>query len=1214
MNDSITNNDSQLKPKNNQNIFELLLRFFLGSVLLLVVLFALGLGLTRLWFGPQLENILVDSQKLNNWLPNVVVEKKIKVEINTAKIDWSEWLTPSLVLKNISIKNGIDQEIIWLSRVESSLGFRSFVSFLQSKPILGDVNIDKATVFVEKNQLNKESNFTLAGLAFIFSGRGKEVSIFDFSPNQIQINQIKISYDKKGLNAGGASEFLNFGSVKIQNKPNQLKILFEELNTNSLLSIASITGHLPDTNVKLQGSVKSLIFKLPKNLSEESMKRDDLFDSIAVEAQFEDLGVTKIETDKGFLGLNGSFLFNSSGINFSFFSNSAEFFLPGTSSGSSLRFSDVTGRVGFDSSSLKKILMGEYTELSIKVHELNLSNSDIKIKSRGMWTIDSQGNENADLKGEVAIDNVEAISDYLPKKMSQKARNWFKRGFKYADDVNGSFLYKGPIKNISNLSSNKKGKFIANLNVKNMDLLFSSKWPLIRKINAEIEFKNEHFRLVNASGFLADSKLVSVHGEIPNIFSKTPELALSGEVSGLLENFIYVSNNSPIKKWLWNVTENAFGEGDVGLDLSLKLDLKKIKNSKVLGILKFDNNSLILKENFIPLKKIRGEINFSEKSLSRLNIESEILGGKVNFTSSNSSSFKRGIDLNAEGILQGKGFEDWINKTFEIALEKKVVGSSEYQAGIRLFEGSVNIAINTDLRGLLLDLPKPIFKDHENSWELKANFLYRPNLNNKTWQRIWDIRASNGLIFLLDEIKEDLTKLANKTSTRKKFAILFDDKNSDGFQDEVFKEFSSDTHNKILVNNSTFDLKNWIVFVSQSKNSSKANFFKNLKNNSLKFELGTNDLKIGNYSFTNFYAQSIASVNGFSGIFKSLETTGVFNWNPSIKEIKVHLSHYHQKDEEKNNDLAKSKLTNIDFFTDGKDWPSINLFVDEFKSFNFEGKLALSADYLTAQKVWSIEKIEIFSEMTRLEASGFWNKPISKNKSQALADNEAFNETITELDFRIETKNGANVLEDLGYSGLLADSGGIVSGQLKWMGSPLDFNVKNTIGDVSLDIQKGKFLKVEPGLARLIGVLNLQSLPRRIKLDFQDIFSEGFSFDKLRGNVAIDKGIANTSNLRVIGTQASIFLEGNVNLLNQTQDMRVLVLPELNAGLASLGYVLVNPAVGLGSFLAQYILRDPLRKILAYEYKLKGSWNSPVVEVIPQKNTSKDEPSIYQNP
>ena len=76
--------------------------------------------------------------------------------------------------------------------------------------------------------------------------------------------------------------------------------------------------------------------------------------------------------------------------------------------------------------------------------------------------------------------------------------------------------------------------------------------------------------------------------------------------------------------------------------------------------------------------------------------------------------------------------------------------------------------------------------------------------------------------------------------------------------------------------------------------------------------------------------------------------------------------------------------------------------------------------------------------------------------------------------------------------------------------------------------------------------------------------------------------------------------------------MRVLVLPEINAGLASLGYVLVNPAVGLGSFLAQYILRDPLRKILAYEYRLKGSWDEPLVEQIKQRSRY-NESSIYTN-
>jgi uncharacterized protein YhdP len=100
----------------------------------------------------------------------------------------------------------------------------------------------------------------------------------------------------------------------------------------------------------------------------------------------------------------------------------------------------------------------------------------------------------------------------------------------------------------------------------------------------------------------------------------------------------------------------------------------------------------------------------------------------------------------------------------------------------------------------------------------------------------------------------------------------------------------------------------------------------------------------------------------------------------------------------------------------------------------------------------------------------------------------------------------------------------------------------------------------------------------------------------MRGDVRLAGGIAETNNLRVLGTQATVFTEGNVNLIKKTQRIRVLVLPNFNAGLASLGYVLVNPAIGLGSFLAQYIMRDPLRKILAFEYKISGDLLNPEVE------------------
>jgi uncharacterized protein YhdP len=106
--------------------------------------------------------------------------------------------------------------------------------------------------------------------------------------------------------------------------------------------------------------------------------------------------------------------------------------------------------------------------------------------------------------------------------------------------------------------------------------------------------------------------------------------------------------------------------------------------------------------------------------------------------------------------------------------------------------------------------------------------------------------------------------------------------------------------------------------------------------------------------------------------------------------------------------------------------------------------------------------------------------------------------------------------------------------------------------------------------------------------------------------VAFGNGQAVTTNLRIVGVQASVFIDGQADLLAETQNTRVLVLPELNAGLASLGYALVNPAIGLGSFLAQYVLRDPLRKILAYEYQLSGPWADPMVKEVSRRDASRE--------
>ena len=125
-------------------------------------------------------------------------------------------------------------------------------------------------------------------------------------------------------------------------------------------------------------------------------------------------------------------------------------------------------------------------------------------------------------------------------------------------------------------------------------------------------------------------------------------------------------------------------------------------------------------------------------------------------------------------------------------------------------------------------------------------------------------------------------------------------------------------------------------------------------------------------------------------------------------------------------------------------------------------------------------------------------------------------------------------------------------------------------------------------------------MPRRLTLDFRDVFSEGFAFDFFRGDIAIEQGIANTNNLQMKGVNAAILMEGSAHIAHETQDIKVVVVPELNAGTASLIASVVNPALGLGSFLAQLFLRRPLMEAATQEFHIDGSWADPKITKVPR--------------
>jgi uncharacterized protein YhdP len=181
-----------------------------------------------------------------------------------------------------------------------------------------------------------------------------------------------------------------------------------------------------------------------------------------------------------------------------------------------------------------------------------------------------------------------------------------------------------------------------------------------------------------------------------------------------------------------------------------------------------------------------------------------------------------------------------------------------------------------------------------------------------------------------------------------------------------------------------------------------------------------------------------------------------------------------------------------------------------------------------------------------------------------------------------------------------------ISGQLEWPGAPSDFEPDVLSGTLDIDVGAGQFTKIDPGIGKLLGVLSLQALPRRLTLDFRDVFSEGFAFDTIAGKTRITKGVMATDDLRLAGPAARVDISGEADLAKETQRLNVRVLPSLSstfsAGTAGAAMLLLaaNPlvaaAVGAGAFLAQKVMKDPLEQMFAYDYRISGSWSDPVVE------------------
>ena len=202
----------------------------------------------------------------------------------------------------------------------------------------------------------------------------------------------------------------------------------------------------------------------------------------------------------------------------------------------------------------------------------------------------------------------------------------------------------------------------------------------------------------------------------------------------------------------------------------------------------------------------------------------------------------------------------------------------------------------------------------------------------------------------------------------------------------------------------------------------------------------------------------------------------------------------------------------------------------------------------------------------------------------------------TRFDLKGRSAEVGKLLRQLGLATAIDKAPLEASLSIGWAGAPYAPGLEGLDGRLEFQFGAGTLLDVEPGVGRILGILNLGALRRRLTLDFRDLFEKGSSFDSIEGLVVLDGRVARTERFTIDAPAAEVKIQGETDLVSRQLDQLVTVIPDLSSSLLVAGTVAGGPLVGAAVLIADQVIGKQVDKLSQYQYRVRGPWENPVFE------------------
>jgi uncharacterized protein YhdP len=806
------------------------------------------------------------------------------------------------------------------------------------------------------------------------------------------------------------------------------------------------------------------------------------------------------------------------------------------------------------------------------------------------------------VQSQFTLADIAKAKAYIPTKAIRPATTrWLKNALVSGEARNGELIMFGHVGDFP--YANNEGVFKFGFDLKDASLSFLPTWPNAEKLQGRFEMNGTSMAGQASDGYIDALRLSKLDVQIDDF--RNPYLSVKSTGASNLAELVNFANTGPLKRVLRPALQDVKATGRSQMDLSVEMPLRRktsvnsvaaansnttqtaskpitskprrIPGLKVNGSIFLNNNTIKLGRAKLDLNEVNGAYGFTHNSLRVNNLQAKLFGrpiridGKTTGTGAN-----RVAELTLAGAIRAKDMLD----NYGIPLTGFVDGESQWTVNTRIpmnasrmSRDGLNIAASSSLVGTHLDLPKPLNKPRAFARSMELSATLKPTQT----ERLWSVKYDKKLHSLIRVNNGRMKSLAANFGQAAANSDLKDGIQIDGVVAELQLDEWVKAINQLIKDLEPAETQRPVMPISAELNV--ASFIGGVQS------IGSGQLRANtDNDFINLLIQN-ELVNGTLRYPRK-------HWI-SETAVQVRLKHIDKKLVDALNSGPRSDQQKL---LDPRTLPPITARIDKVR-WNLLSLSDLTLRTSPSVSGLNIDTIGFAYPNAQLIGTGYWRM---RDPQQVNAELSGLH--TTKLDLTLQSNNFGRTLDQVGYGGTLSEGEGVLAGSLVWPGPAYKPSVDTLVGELEIDLQKGRILKVDPGAAKLAGLFALHTIPRRLSLDFKDLVLDGLDYETVKGKVQLANGVAHTTLVQLNGSVGVVDIAGESNLVSQTYNQRITVLPRVSSALPIIGVISGGATAGLGALFAGGLLKAiglDFDRIGLREYTLTGSWENPDLTVVP---------------